>query len=519
MRRAKIADAQTQRRDYRLRRHRFALAISILSLFNASSMPLAAYLSEYLPWRGFFSTPETYANYTEFNTVYLATNQRRYSNATLPTGVIYVADAAKNTQVTRTLLRLHQPPMDTNACLSKLLLGLPGLMYYSEPQVELLCSTFTSNATSDARGSCYASHLCSFMFGRSCLWLVPGDAISSPYANMEKDATLTTLYFVSEAIRDPEIVWYMFIYRIGTTLFVWSRLWSRYYRHCAQLESLVRRCGHRVVMPSGTWTYELVYEMQVQDSTNPMSLLLGMMYLARSVWFAYWGLCLVSLGLKALRKEHRFSEVDPALIAIAVALYGPIMAYMNGHVLIFVRVSQWLFYCLTPHERQRQEAALMCIFITLLTLSAPLIYGVVAGCTHCRQRRDVDYSASAFNNLKSAFVLRFASVLRRVPQLPPRGGFIYHLLETAPQLKRCPTISLRGTDCFLVCYLNGKLHERLRLSLLTNVDVAKLPRSNEATDFVVHELHPATSKNIAIGPSLDSSFELRTPPEPTLWCI
>ncbi|EQC32162.1 hypothetical protein SDRG_10356, partial [Saprolegnia diclina VS20] len=182
---------------------------------------------------------------------------------------------------------------------------------------------------------------------------------------------LATLYYVIEATRDPLVIWLMLIYRIWTTLF--AGLWAQNYRHCAQLESKLRRCGHRVKMPSGNWTYELVLgdptaivlldsivatlycldiwassasfgAMHVQSGANfVLSLLLGMLYLARTVWFAYWGLGIVSFGLQRWRKEHCSSEVDSMLVAIAVAIYGPIMAFINSHCVVIGRVEHYIF--------------------------------------------------------------------------------------------------------------------------------------------------------------------------------
>ncbi|KDO28818.1 hypothetical protein SPRG_20021 [Saprolegnia parasitica CBS 223.65] len=441
--------------------------------------------------------------------------------------------------------------MTTNECLSALLLGLRGLIYFTSSQIDLVCRILTSpNATMQHReGSYFQSRLCSFTFGRTCLWLEPGDALSDPPATLQ----VATPYFINEAARDPLGVWLIFIFRICTTLLVWYRLHAHYYRHCAVLKSLVRQSGHRVKMPRGNWSYELVLgdptaivlldpivatlyyldiwlstasfgtaTMQVQSATNLTSRFLGMTYLARSVWFAYWGLCLVSFGLKRWRKEHCFAEVDPTLVAIAVTLSGPVLMYLNGHVAVLVRFYQWLFYCLVPadHQNEEVEGALVCVAFTLITLSLPLAQGLISA---RHRRRSVDYSACAYNNVKGAVLLRLATALRLTPRYSPRGGSIYEAMDVNPRLKRCPTISLRGTDCFLLCYCNGELTERLRLSLLTNLN-QDLPRSTERTEFVVYELQ--TSSTLAsddtLGPAISSqrSYALRTPPDPSiLWCL
>ncbi|KDO17292.1 hypothetical protein SPRG_17234 [Saprolegnia parasitica CBS 223.65] len=51
MRRARIAAVYVLKGSYRIHRHRFGLTDSIIWLCHVSSFPLAAYLSESLPWQ------------------------------------------------------------------------------------------------------------------------------------------------------------------------------------------------------------------------------------------------------------------------------------------------------------------------------------------------------------------------------------------------------------------------------------------------------------------------------------
>ncbi|EQC35447.1 hypothetical protein SDRG_07157 [Saprolegnia diclina VS20] len=97
-------------------------------------------------------------------------------------------------------------------------------------------------------------------------------------------------------------------------------------------------------------------------------------------------------------------------------------------------------------------------------------------------------------------------------------------MDLNPRLKRCPTISLRGTDCFVLCYCNGELIERLRMSLLSGIDTAHavIPRASESSEFVVNELRvPVTLETKESGPVMlvNSKYELRMSPEPSVWCI
>ncbi|EQC30918.1 hypothetical protein SDRG_11397 [Saprolegnia diclina VS20] len=511
---------------YRVHRHGLAWFLSIASLFNVSSMPLTAYLSEYLPWVGRLSAAESYANYTTFSTAMLAVNQQLYSSATLPRGVVYLVDDLNDAQVARALLPLAQPPMDANMCFRTHLLGLPGLIYYTGAHVDLLCSVLQLPNTSSIGkwanlGSCFHAQLITFTLGRSCLWVVPGDAIHNT-TNDSSDHV--TVYFAYWESRYESWVWFKFVYRICATLFVWNRLWRLYYRHVFELEARLQISGHRQTMPEGAWSYQLVVGdpttiilmdpwvaslyfldiwlsvtnlaiaiMQVTQNGNAKLMLLSMSYLARTVWFAYWGLCLVSFGLKRWQKEHIFGEVDPTLVAIAVTIYGPVLTWMNGHVEIFTRIYRWTFYCLLPAERRSQEieSALGCVIYAGLITCIPLLYGLIAPHVPQFQRHStVEYSSFHFNNVKTRVAFGLARALYHEPRLQSRGGNLHRAFAAIPRLKQCPTISLRSTDCFVLCYCDGHLHEKLRLSLLDSLDRThtEIPRAATSSEFVVNVL-------------------------------
>ncbi|EQC35448.1 hypothetical protein SDRG_07158 [Saprolegnia diclina VS20] len=57
------------------------------------------------------------------------------------------------------------------------------------------------------------------------------------------------------------------------------------------------------------WTHSTMFgtaTMQIQVSGDTWLMLQGVLYLARSVWFAYWDVCLVSYVLKRWKKQHAF---------------------------------------------------------------------------------------------------------------------------------------------------------------------------------------------------------------------
>ncbi|KDO28711.1 hypothetical protein SPRG_05672 [Saprolegnia parasitica CBS 223.65] len=457
-------------------------------MLNVSSLPLIAYISEPLPWQASYSSPERYANYSDFNAAFLALNQQLYSNSTLPVGSTFLVDKTNNVRVARALLTLHAQPMSLDECFSKSLLGLPGLVFYTSAIIENICAAL-NNVTSlreDAENACFHSRLFTYEYGRSCLWLVPGDAISArdwsykivlgdPTAIVLKDAWVASLYYLD--------IW------INITNFG-------------------------------------VATMQIQVSGNLSLVLQGVLYLARSVWFAYWGLCLVSFLLKRWKKQHAFSEVDPTLVAIAVTVYCPAFVLMLKHIETCARLYRRLFYYLVPTDLQSQEseAALVCIIYTLTTLSFPLAYGLAAGCVRRPRSIPADCSSVGFNGIKSAALFQASKALHIAPRRPARGGTIYHVMDLNPRLKLCPTINLRGTDCFVLCYYNGALTERLRLSLLSGVNFkrAAIPHSKAPSKYVVNELRATVSsvpKECSPVLHPKRSYEICMSPEPSVWSL
>ncbi|EQC35443.1 hypothetical protein SDRG_07153 [Saprolegnia diclina VS20] len=113
-------------------------------MLNVSSLPLAAYISEHFPWQGYSTPPETFANYSDFNTAFLALNQKRYSNTTLPVGTTFLMDDAQNAQVARTKLTTHSQPMSLDGCFASSLMGLPGLVFYTSANMQSICAALNN---------------------------------------------------------------------------------------------------------------------------------------------------------------------------------------------------------------------------------------------------------------------------------------------------------------------------------------------------------------------------------------
>ncbi|EQC38916.1 hypothetical protein SDRG_03874 [Saprolegnia diclina VS20] len=96
---------------------------------------------------------------------------------------------------------------------------------------------------------------------------------------------------------------------------------------------------------------------------------------------------------------------------------------------------------------------------------------------------------------------------------PEVGGSVYSIFRRNARYKRSPTISFRSADCFVYCYKDNVLVERLRLSLLESLD------RNEPTPSLAVLNAPTTSK-YTLHRLLD-----QFPPviararEPSHWCI
>ncbi|OQR87706.1 hypothetical protein ACHHYP_08118 [Achlya hypogyna] len=552
---SKVADSAEPlgQQRYPLRRNRLGLFVSLASLCNIASMPLAAYLSEYLPWTGPIGST-TATNYSSFNAEKLTLVRRRYNRSTLPAGIQYTIDTRYDVQVARQILRLGQPPASVSECFRDYLLGLPGLIFYSNTHVDLICHVLQSPNTSavrnwDAEGSCFVGKFCSFAIGYTCVWLVPGNTISG--AGNASD--VATLNFAYTETRNASWVWAMFFYRLATTTAVWLRMWRCYYRHCVDLEHRVQREGHRRSMQRGAWSYELIVGdptaivlldpwiasaffldiwlscsnlaiavLQVTQNVDFRTTAFSMTYLARAVWFAYWGLCIVSYFLKRWHKEHLFAEVDPTLVAVAVAVYGPLLTWTNGNVAMLARLYQSLFNCLVPPVRQGEEveAVVGSIVYTCIIVSLPLFYGFAAP-HHRRDPAAIEYHSFNYNNLKNRLALR---MLAKYDAVKVYGGNVHAAVHADPRLKSCPTVSLCATDCFLLCYCNGRLEEKLRLSLVRTLDVQRITITDakEPSRFHMNELRLPRQRVLVegtLGPSKATAYELQRPTEPSVWCL
>ncbi|KDO26717.1 hypothetical protein SPRG_20515 [Saprolegnia parasitica CBS 223.65] len=530
---------------------------------------MKAYISEYLPWRAPPLLNSSFANYSDFNTQSLAHNRRVYTATTLPMHAAYHYDRTNDVQVLRTTIPFPYPrQLHRSQCLPKMLLGMPGLLYYTEPEMDIVCALASpgnaSLADVTANGSCFYDKVATITFGTSCLWLTPSDALHGSNAS-----NIVTLTYTYAATRFQSFLWLKLCYRILLTLFVLWRMWRCYYRHCVALEAGVRAHGHASIRcDAAAWRYEVVLgdptalilvdlkvalaflvDIWLSTSNVGVSILrasqngdldvlwINVLYLSRTVWFAYCALCATAYGLKRWHKEHLFVEVDPTLVAVAVTIYGPIFSWVSGNVAFMTRMYHWLFLVAVPEavRGQENEMAIGCALYTLVIACLPLMYGF--GAPRYRQwlhrRASVlprDFASHHFNNLKNRLMLSCFCQHQVDAASETRGGSVYKLFEVNPAYQASPTISLRGSDVFLLCYRDDVLEVKIRLSLLAVLDGNAGPSALTVVEgptpsrYIVNELVlPAKvtfpTPQGSVTAAISRHCEIRRPVVPSVWCM
>ncbi|OQR92652.1 hypothetical protein ACHHYP_03364 [Achlya hypogyna] len=516
---ARVADtnAATPPNGYHVRRNRVSVFLSLCSLLNIACMPMKAYISEYLPWHAPPVLHPTFANYSDFTRHMLGYYQTLYTNVSVPRDVTYYCDSAEDTQVMRQVLRpAIVAPIPRDECLSRFLLGTPGLIFYSKAEMDVVCAIVSAtdvrvvDVMASARDLCFWERFLSLDIGISCLWLTAGDAVHGT-----TDATLVTLTYLYSAVRYDKWLWLKFVFRLFNTGFVLHRLWTKYYRHVLELQQALATRSH-LAEPEGLWRYELVVGdptaiilmdawvaftfvvdiwlsvgnvgvgvLRATQNGDLMVFFINTLYLSRTVWFAYWGLCVVAYWLKKKRCQRFFCDVDPTMVAIAVTIYGPLVSWLSGNVAFLTQLYQYLLECLVPTSSRNQynELVLSCSLYTIGIACVPIVYGFLAALLKCRRCSSLHpeygspmtqsalYASHAYNTLKGRSLLALVRPFRTTPHVAPRGGTVYALFEADPRYKRCPTIRLCAADCYLLCYHNGVLKEKLRLSLLSSVEL------------------------------------------------
>ncbi|KDO25689.1 hypothetical protein SPRG_08988 [Saprolegnia parasitica CBS 223.65] len=521
-------------------------------LFNISLMPIKAYLSEDLPWTrdAQWSASD---NFTDFNTSTLARYQAKYNVSTLPPQCVYHNDAAAGVELVRV-----QMDMTTHAaiardnCVADFLLGKPGVVYYTTSIRSLLCDLAAANASNfhllawQNRGTCVYNTYFGLYIGHQCVWITADDGAHTHRL---------TISMAIATYASTTWLWCKLAFRVGLSFVTLYLLYAKYYRHCLDLESLLLHHGHQRTSCTNLWRYEVIWGdptamillnpaiagmfaldcwlsvdtvtlaiMRASQAHEITVMLLGCLYLSRTVWFAYAALCGVNTCLKRHKKEHLFAEVDPTLVAVAATIYGPLVTWMAGNVEFFLELFHALFDLVVPSvlKRDRFDGSIPSTMYSLMLASLPVVYGF----SHALLRkprttpRDLHlYSSFRFNSIKNRLVLCALRLLHSpLPvHVPAIGGTMHRLFELVPRYKRWPTISFRGSDCYVHCYCDGTLKERLRLSLVDDLDRLVLEANMAIHDAPEDSMY---SVNVLVLPSAQRAHPLlQRPVQPSAWCL
>ncbi|KDO29716.1 hypothetical protein SPRG_22170 [Saprolegnia parasitica CBS 223.65] len=538
-------------------RNFIAFGISIIMLLNIASMPMKAYLSEHPPWAA-LPPPPTYANDSDFNIQTLSGMQAAYSASTLPAAASFYDDSARNAQVMRHVLVMSHSPIPVDDCRDQFLVGLPSVLFYGAGIRNVLCAFAAANHSSpsdhtwDRRGACMYITYFSTAIGHQCVWLRAGN---------ELDGSNTSSYNVYTLVAAHAVYTYSafhsfkFAYRVGISLLTLHLMWTKYFVHCRHLEALLRRRGHRARLRAQShWRYEVLYgdptaiilmhpgvataffldcwlSVEVISLVIPRAsqsadvgvMVLAFMYLSRTVWFAYSAVCLVASYLKRRHKEHLFYEVDPTIIAVGTTFYGPAVTWAMGHVGPLLTAYHYLFEFGIPASRKEYviEGSVPSMLYSISIGFIPLVYGFVGALCHRRRSRRILSSVASFygsfryNGIKTQAmfaVLQWMHPSKNV-RVPEVGGTIYSLFRQNARYKQSPTISFRSADCFVYCYKDNLLVERIRLSLLESLD-----RNESAPTLAIREAKsaPHYSFNQLVDHTPPTIVRA---PKPSEWCL
>ncbi|OQR99812.1 hypothetical protein ACHHYP_04327 [Achlya hypogyna] len=419
---------------YIVRRDRTSHAIRFLFVLNLLSMPMKAYLSEYVPWSQPPVTTPTYTNFTAFNASTLELSQTLYSRRSLPQGSTYYYDDTQNTHVFRTVIA-RPSPVAASDCVQDFLPGIVGVYYMTTATLAALCDCAAApNISScDKRGSCYVDRMITQFSGHSCAWATTGDDVEGT----DPAGVVTVTHAYTAALLLPQWRWLKFIYRILMTCVVAYRLHVQYNVHVAALEKTLRIHGHRRDLV-GKWRYTLVIgDPTVLVLTNP-AIGLGfvldvwlstdnvgvatlrtsqtsdlwltvrtILYLSRIVWFAYAALSLTNELLKKHKKEHLFAAVDPTIVAVTIAIYCFALSWMAQYIPVLISAFSVIYNCLVPADVKGEEIELIlgCSIFTATMTVVPINYGIArAFVDRLKQTPDrslTQYQMRSFTNAKN----------------------------------------------------------------------------------------------------------------------
>ncbi|OQS02129.1 hypothetical protein THRCLA_05473, partial [Thraustotheca clavata] len=484
----------------------FPFLVSNVMLFNLISMPMKAYITEDFPWTSMPTIPN-YANFTEFNTTTLTLLQSFYNQHTLPTNSYYYEDQMRKVQIFRLPITFASP-IRLNKCVQSAVLGLPGAVFYGPAMIDLLCEFAATNHSVnnayswDGRGTCIEQHYFGNKQTSQCLWLTFDNNTNNP------------LWILSFAvIRDTSALgnYAKFIYRISYCCLVIYLLWTKYYKHCFEIEKILQNYGLLENNGSDEWSYSIIigdptamiltnpivataftFDLMLSSSTNTLAVLRssqnedklamfsGMLYLSRGVWFPYLALSVLSVVLKKLKREHLFANIDPTVTVFIATTTGGAMAFCSGNIASLFHVIQQAHLCLVPmHLRYQlvEDLPPMSIHVFAVIL-VPLLYGFITPLFRFKSNVKIGpivysnsrYASLWYNPVKTRIILAIEKCFMSNFKGKKLGGSIYALFNSEPKYQQTPAISFCGSDCFVLCYQNHVIQYQIRLSLLSTLD-------------------------------------------------
>ncbi|KAH9189739.1 hypothetical protein AeNC1_008279, partial [Aphanomyces euteiches] len=324
---------------------RWSVAYNVMFVLNLASTPFMAYLTE--PHPGLIiPIPHHAATFDDYVNVTAAHFRQIFNNQTV--------HGYSRQEIATNSFRLHRemtiPCQVAQADAFDYILAMPASYYFGDGLRAYLVEFLTSNATVRKQMQPWqqCQHGYVFMIEQSeqCVWL-------------EEVAVDRYIVWTATAVRETsETLLAKCFFRFLLTCYVLYALWCRYYRHYKILVVNLRHVGvsakytrYEIVVGDPAYAIlsdpvvslamvidmlwgvpyyaiSLIYLTQFQDLWLYCN---GCIYLARSVWYAYFWTRIFSFIIKWRQWEASFAPVDPSLLAMSTYIYsGPVVSLLCG---------------------------------------------------------------------------------------------------------------------------------------------------------------------------------------------
>ncbi|OQS01210.1 hypothetical protein ACHHYP_01756 [Achlya hypogyna] len=477
-----------------------SVTISLGLGLNIVLTPLKAYLCESFPWQisstGF---PPAFPTWRDTENYLVEQYRRQYNTSMFARGGFYHHDVLNSTYVHRVALSR----LNASTPCYEILAHLHGGISYPRETQATMCS-FMSTVNVSTNTSCFETRIFTVTIGTACIWITNGDDITILATNTSDNLT----YYIAYKLRTTVVFMTVkLLYRLALTSYLAVHMWTRYYRHyitlarqCVKLPN-TQRCvivlgdptsmfllhpfvslclALDVWLSIGAVSVEMLAVLQVRDRWQ---FFLACVYLSRTVWFCYLALACTSAVLKWGHWAHRFTPLDPTLVAIAAAFIAGPLTYIQGRSNL-IAMYLWVFNVVATDTHSTEG-----VFAVLLYTITIGLFPVQFGFVHYKwlrrqQRMATEFASFAYNDWKHRATLSLEAYLFGFGHAQcRRGGSMYSVFAQNPELKRSPCISQRGADCFVICYgARNVAHECIRLTLLSVFD-----GDQKAVKVVAHE--------------------------------